>query len=164
MSRGHRAVPHTADIALEAWAGGREECLAEAVRALVESFADLSTAPAPDDDVGFPAPGHDGGEASGDGEAAADDPVPGGGGVPGGGQGDGAGMLIALLEEVIYQVEVHGRVVVDVRPGQEGGLRLATVPAEAVEQVGAMPKAVTTHGLRFGREDGEWRARAVVDV
>ncbi|MCP2357527.1 SHS2 domain-containing protein [Nonomuraea thailandensis] len=143
MSRGHRTVPHTADIALEAWAGAREECLAEAARALVESFADLGTAPAPDGGVDFSTTGHT---------------------ASGGDQEGGAGLLIALLEEVIYQVEVHGRVVVDVRPGQDGGLRLATVPAEAVEQVGAMPKAVTTHGVRFGREDGEWRARAVIDV
>ncbi|GAA2864389.1 archease [Nonomuraea rubra] len=146
MSRGHRAVPHTADIALEAWAGGREACLAEAARALVESFADLDTAPAPDGEVNFPTTGDPDGKDAG------------------GGMESGAGLLIALLEEVIYQVEVHGRVVVDVRPGKEGGLRLATVPAEAVEQVGAMPKAVTTHGVRFEREDGEWRARAVVDV
>lgn len=52
MSRGHRAVAHTADIALEAWGDSREECLAEAVRALVESFAEISRAD-PGDSVDF---------------------------------------------------------------------------------------------------------------
>ena len=37
--RGHRTVPHTADLRVEAWAPTREECLAEAVRGLVDSFA-----------------------------------------------------------------------------------------------------------------------------
>ena len=36
---GHRTVPHTADLRIEAWAPTREECLAEAVRGLVDSFA-----------------------------------------------------------------------------------------------------------------------------
>jgi SHS2 domain-containing protein len=36
---GHRTVPHTADLRIEAWAATREECLAEAVRGLVGSFA-----------------------------------------------------------------------------------------------------------------------------
>lgn len=36
---GHRTVPHTADLRIEAWAVTREECLAEAVRGLVGSFA-----------------------------------------------------------------------------------------------------------------------------
>jgi SHS2 domain-containing protein len=37
--RGHRTVPHTADLRIEAWAPTREECLAGAVRGLVDSFA-----------------------------------------------------------------------------------------------------------------------------
>lgn len=36
---GHRTVLHTADLRIEAWAPTREECLAEAVRGLAESFA-----------------------------------------------------------------------------------------------------------------------------
>ncbi|WP_043635124.1 archease [Nonomuraea candida] len=134
MGRGHRTIPHTADIALEAWGDDREECLAEAVRALVGGFADLGGA-TPDGEVEFE-PGRE----------------------------DGPAPLIALLEEVIYRVEVDGVLVVDVRPGPAGVLLLATVPVEGVEQVGAMPKAVTTHGMRFGPENGQWRAYAVVDV
>ena len=36
---GHRTVPHTADLRIEAWAVTCEECLAEALRGLVGSFA-----------------------------------------------------------------------------------------------------------------------------
>lgn len=38
---GHRSVPHTGDLRVEAWAPTREECIAEAVRGMVASFADL---------------------------------------------------------------------------------------------------------------------------
>ncbi|PZG19764.1 archease [Nonomuraea aridisoli] len=135
MSRGHRTVPHTADIALEAWADSREDCLAEVVKALVESFADAGSA-APGETVDFTAPEEDDEE-----------------------------LLAALLEEVIYQLEVHGRLAVDVIAGPSGtGLRLVTVPAEAAEQVGATPKAVTAHDVRFGQDNGRWHARVVVDV
>jgi len=37
--QGHHTVPHTADLRVEAWAPTREECMAEAVRGLVDSFA-----------------------------------------------------------------------------------------------------------------------------
>ncbi|MGP3910555.1 archease [Nonomuraea sp. 10N515B] len=133
MSGGHRAMPHTADIAVEAWGDSREECLAEAVRGLVESFADIRDAP----------PGH-GVDLTVTAQTDED-------------------LLVEVLQEVIYQIEVHGRLVVDVSPGA-AGLRLSTVPAESVEQVGAMPKAVTAHDVRFGETDGTWRAHVVVDV
>ncbi|GLX02743.1 archease [Microtetraspora sp. NBRC 16547] len=141
MSRGHRAVPHTADIALEAWADSREECLAEAVLALVETFADFGEA-VPDDSVMI---------------ALAEE--------------TDEELLVTLLDEVVYLVEVAGRVAVDVSVDERTGvtegqveMRLATVPVETVVQVGALPKAVTLHGLRFGREAGMWHAHVVVDV
>ncbi len=134
-------MPHTADIAVEAWADTREECLAEAVRGLVESFADVGDA-VPDDSVMISL-------------------------LPDGDED----LLFRVLDEVIYQVEVYGRVAVDVSVDERTGasmgqveVRLATVPAEMVDQVGAMPKAVAVHGLRFGREAGVWRAHVVVDV
>ncbi|MCC5576575.1 archease [Microtetraspora sp. AC03309] len=141
MSRGHRAVPRTADIALEAWADSREECLAEAVRALVETFADIGEA-VPDGSVMI---------------ALAEE--------------TDEGLLGALLDEVVYQVEVPGRVAVDVsideRTGVSRGqveMRLATVPVGAVGHVGGSPTAVAVLGLRFGREAGMWHAHVVVDV
>lgn len=41
---GHRVLPHPADVIVHAWAPTAEECVAEAVHALVESFADASPA------------------------------------------------------------------------------------------------------------------------
>lgn len=141
MSSGHRAVPHTADIAVEAWADSRESCLAEAVRGLVESFADIEGA-RPDDSVTFVV------------TEESDEEV-----------------LVAVLQEVIYQIEVSGGLAVDVSvdepadlPVERVEVRLATVPVASVEQVGALPKAVSLHDLRFGRVGGMWRAHVVVDV
>jgi SHS2 domain-containing protein len=141
VSSGHRTVPHAADIAVEAWADSREECLAEEVGALVEIFADIGEA-VPDDSVAF---------------ALMEE--------------TDEALLVAVLDEVIYQVEVYGRVAVDVSVDERTGatkgqieVRLATVPVAMVDQVGAVPKAVALHGLRFGREAGMWRAHVVVDV
>ncbi len=41
---GHRSVPHTADLRIEAWSPSREGCIGEAVRGTVESFLDTSGA------------------------------------------------------------------------------------------------------------------------
>ncbi|GIH72606.1 archease [Sphaerimonospora thailandensis] len=141
MSRGHRTVPHTVDTVIEAWADTREECLAEVVRALVEAFADIGEV-VPDDSAEF----------------ALDEETD-------------EELLLTVLDEVIYQVEVYGRVAVDVSVDEWTGategqieVRLATIPMGAVDQVGAMPTAVAVNGLRFGREAGMWRAHVVVDV
>ncbi|SCE66445.1 Archease protein family (MTH1598/TM1083) [Micromonospora haikouensis] len=42
--RGRRSVAHTADVRIEAWAPDREGCVAEAVAAMVETFADTTGA------------------------------------------------------------------------------------------------------------------------
>lgn len=39
---GHRLVPHTADVRIEAWGTTWENCLVEAVLGMVDSFADVS--------------------------------------------------------------------------------------------------------------------------
>ncbi|MDT0468626.1 archease [Streptomyces gibsoniae] len=39
---GHRALPHTADVRVEAWGTTQEQCLEEAALGLVEFFADTS--------------------------------------------------------------------------------------------------------------------------
>ena len=41
-AQGYRTVPHTADLRIEAWAESRDECVAEALRGLIASFADIS--------------------------------------------------------------------------------------------------------------------------
>jgi protein archease len=139
---GHRILPHTADLALEAWAPTREECLAHAVRALVESFADTRLA-APRGSVTFTVA-----------EATDED------------------LLVRVLDEVIYQLEVHGRLPVGVcaRPWPAAGapghaeVRFATAPARDAELVGAVPKAVSRHELCFARTAARWRCHVTVDT
>ena len=42
---GHRSVPHTADLRIEAWSPTRAGCIGQAVLGAVESFLDTSSAP-----------------------------------------------------------------------------------------------------------------------
>ncbi|HXV93569.1 MAG TPA: archease [Pseudonocardia sp.] len=137
-ARGHRGLPHTADLRLQAWAPTREECLAEAVAALVGSFADAAGRPA-------------------EWVAAAEIPP----------AGDAA-VLVAVLEEVVYVVDTEGGVPVttEVERTPDGRLRLqfGLVALDHVTLVGPAPKAVTMHGLRFGRDDPGWSCEVTVDV
>lgn len=135
---GHRVLPHTADVALSAWGPSRSECVAAAVRGLVDSFVDVSRTPARES-VTFVV------------EPESDDDF-----------------LVSVLDEVIYQLEVHGRIPVDVEVAeiQDGGseIRFATASADDVELTGAVPKAVSLHELHFGCSGGTWRCHVTVDV
>jgi SHS2 domain-containing protein len=136
--RGHRTVPHTADLRLEAWAPSRQECLAEALRGLIDSFADVTGRPvqriterqvlAPTD----------------------------------------ADILAAAAEEIIYLLDAEGQIPVSlqVRPVTGGVvLVLALAAADAFEITGAVPKAVSFHGLRCGPDGPDrWSASMTVDV
>ncbi|MFI8191851.1 archease [Streptomyces sp. NPDC085946] len=134
---GHRAVPHTADIRIEAWAGSREHCLAEAVLGMVECFADLSgVRPTAVDRVRLA-------------EASDDD------------------LLAALLDEVIYRLEVHGQVPVDVEADEADGdldVRLAVARLADVEITGAVPKAVAWNELRIGPGPYGWSCAVTIDA
>lgn len=137
-ARGHRWIEHTADMALEAWAPTRTECLAEAVSALVGSFVDLATAtPSESFAVTFP-------------------PT------------DDEDLLVRLLDEVIYLIDVFGRVPLDaeVEDARDGGLivHFATATAQRVDVTGAVPKAISRHELWFGYAAGHWQAAVTVDV
>ncbi|MFG1954407.1 archease [Micromonospora sp. NPDC048830] len=136
--RGHRAVPHTADVRVEAWAPDREGCLAEAVRAAVETFVDVSGA----------GPGT---------EATVDVPA-----------GDDADLLVGVLDEVIFRLETEGTlpVATDVTVRPDGGLRVRwrVVDTDAVQPVGAVPKAVSLHELRFGPDEHGWSCAVTLDV
>ncbi|MCD0484482.1 archease [Streptacidiphilus sp. ASG 303] len=130
-------MPHTADLRVEAWAPDREGCLAEAVAGLVDAFADRAAA-RPHRTASLrlpPAPDED--------------------------------LLVALLEEVVYRLDVAGElpVAVEAAPVPGGGLdvRLAMAGTGEVEAVGALPKAVSLHGLRMGAGDG-WSCSFTVDV
>lgn len=133
---GHRALPHTADLIVEAWAPSRTACLAEAVRALVDTFADVSTV-----------------EAT---ERAPVDVA----------AGDDADIVVGLLEEVLYVLDVHDAVpvTVSVTESADGGLRgtLGLAPLARVSQTGPAPKGIA--GTTLTAEGAGWVCRATVDV
>lgn len=134
---GHRAVPHTADLRIEAWAPNLEQCLAETVRGMVGSFVDVSGAAE---------------------VAVREVPLP---------SGDPAGQLVALLDEVIYRMDVDGHLPrrVSVEPGRDGFVAgLAMVDAEALPTFGAVPKAVALHELSVAENGGGWRCSVTLDV
>ncbi len=135
--RGHRSVPHTADVCLCAWAESREECLAEAVRGLVSGFARVPSRTR---------------TTTRERLVTAQ---------------DNERLLAAVLEEVIYLLEVHQELAVDaaVRPVAGGAVvQFAVVDAAGAEQIGAVPKAVALHGLRMDHRDGAWSCQVTLDV
>ncbi|GAB2882162.1 archease [Streptomyces mayteni] len=134
---GHRGVPHTADLRVAAWGPTREECLSQAVRGVVESFADPSTA-------GTPRWRHT--------EIHADaDPD----------------LLAALMDDIVYRLDTADEVPVglDLDP-IPGGLRVGYRMADAhdLEPVGAAPKAVTLHDLALDRGPAGWTCSVTLDV
>jgi SHS2 domain-containing protein len=134
---GYRTSPHTADIQLEAWAPTREECIAEAVTALVASFADLT-----------------GSEPTGTAEALID-------------PGTDEDMLVDVLDEVIFRMETAGQLPLstDVESLTSGlRVRFRMTDIGQVAPVGATPKAVSLHDLRMAAEGGQWSCQATVDV
>jgi SHS2 domain-containing protein len=138
-ARGHRTVPHTADLRIEAWGPAREDCLAEAVRGLVASFAAVGSLRASDSLALHLTAGSD------------------------------EDLLVAVLDEVIYRLDTDGRVPVgvDVRRAPEGGVLacFAVAPVAEAQIIGAAPKAVSLHELRCGPDAaGRWSCSVTVDV
>jgi SHS2 domain-containing protein len=137
--RGHRTVSHTADLRIEAWGPSREECIAEAVRGLVDSFAVVSGR-RPDGRVGQYL------------TARSDEDL-----------------LVAVVDEVIYRLDAEGQIPVSVavRPAPDGGVVvfLAPVPVAEAEIVGAAPKAASLHDLRCAPDAaGRWSCSVTIDV
>lgn len=134
---GHRAVPHTADVRVEAWGASREQCLAEAVLGMVETFVDLTGArPTAVRRTRIAAAGDD-------------------------------DLLAALLDEVIFRLEVDGEVPVDVEADTTDGeldVRLAMTGLAAVEITGAPPKAVSWNELRLAPDAYGWSCAVTLDV
>lgn len=136
-TRGHRLVPHTADLRIEAWAPTREECIAETVIGSVHSFVDTSGAPGPVERTSRVVAGTD------------------------------EDLLVAVLDEVIYRMDVEAEVPVRVvlRPLDDGAdATFAMVDLRALPQVGAVPKAVSLHGLRLARVGHGWSSSVTLDV
>jgi SHS2 domain-containing protein len=136
---GHRTVPHTADLRIEAWAPTREECLAEAVRGLVDSFAVVAGR-------------RPHGRASRRMTARSDEDL-----------------LVAVIDEVIYRLDADGEIPVwvEIRPAPDGGIIVyfALVPVAEAEITGAAPKAASLHELRCAPDAvGRWSCAVTVDV
>lgn len=134
---GHRTVPHTADLRVEAWAPTREECIAQAVLGTVESFVGTA-AVHPEHTQLCQLSAH-----------------------------SDEDLLVAALEEVVYMVDTTGEVPVDVEVEPvDGGveIRFAMADATHLPQTGAIPKAVSLHELRFGPGPSGWRCSVTLDV
>jgi SHS2 domain-containing protein len=118
---GHRLVPHTADCIIEAWGSDRAPCLTEALCALVEEFAEVP-------------------------DAAAPEVLP-----LGTGPGSSEEVLVTLFEDVIYALDVFSVVPVRFHLAETEGGGIAgdmeVVPADQVVIVGPVPKAVSYHEL-----------------
>ncbi|MFD0313281.1 archease [Streptomyces flavalbus] len=135
---GHRALPHTDDVRIEAWGASRERCLVEAVLGMVECFADVT---------GVRPCGVERLRPTGVGDAA---------------------LLAELLDEVIHRMEAYGQVPVDVAAGQVAGrgleVRLAVAGVSDVAVTGAVPRAVSWRGLRMGPDPYGWSCAVTVDA
>ncbi|MCA2202096.1 archease [Streptomyces sp. SMS_SU21] len=133
---GHRSVPQEDDVRIEAWAASREHCLAEAVVAMVECFADVSgVRPTGVDRIRLA-------------EGSDDD------------------LLAALLDEILYRLEAYGEVPVDVEADEaEGGLdvRLAVAGLADVRVTGEVPTDVGWDDLRLSPGPYGWSCAVTVD-
>jgi SHS2 domain-containing protein len=134
---GHRSVPHTADLRIEAWSPTRNGCIREAVLGTVESFLDTSSAQPTHTIVRRLSADRD------------DD------------------LLVAVLDEVIYLLDTVGEAPVDVEvTGTDGHVEVTFAMADAgsLPQVGAVPKAVSLTEVRLAREQASWRCLVTLDV
>ncbi|MFF0286115.1 archease [Streptomyces sp. NPDC005262] len=135
-------MPHTADMRVEAWSPTAEGCIGEAVRAMVEGFADTSAAAVV-------------GERASVVTAESD-----------------VDLLVSVLEEVVYRMDADGEIPLDVevgsiRPAGAGrslSVRFRMADADAVVPVGAVPKAVSLHDLNLCGGPGGWTCRVTLDV
>lgn len=135
--QGHKSVAHTADVRVEAWGPSRETCIAEAVLGMVEAFVDTSSM-------------HP--------ESVRHCRLE---------ETDNEDLLVGVLDEVIYLLDTEEVVPVDVELEPDGtgiDVRFAVVDAARAVQVGAAPKGISYHGLRFGPGPSGWSCTVVVDV
>lgn len=137
---GHRSLPHTADLRIEAWAPTRDGCIREAVLGTVESFLDVS-------------PAHADRTRQRRLAAERDDDL-----------------LVAVLDEVIYLLDTAAEAPVDIElhevDGGIGGVEVTfeMTDARTLSQVGAVPKAVSLNELQFSHDRRGWRCLVTLDV
>jgi phage shock protein A len=136
---GHRTVRHTAGLRIEAWAPTREECLAEAVRGLVDSFAVVAGL--------LPRA-----RARRHLTARLDEDL-----------------LVAVIDEVIYRLDADGQIPVSVtvQRAPDGGVVVffTLVPVTEAQITGAVPKAASLDDLRCAPDAaGRWSCAVTVRV
>lgn len=134
---GHRTIPHTADLRIEAWAPTRNGCIKEAVLGTVETFLDTSAA----------SENHT--RRCRLTEERDDD------------------LLVAVLDEVIYLLDTEGQAPVDINVCDSSRgveVTFAMVDATTLPQIGAVPKAVSLNEIRLAREQAGWRCSVTLDV
>ncbi|MQS10794.1 archease [Streptomyces kaniharaensis] len=139
---GHQTVPHTADLRVEAWSPTAEGCIGELVRAVVDSFADVSAARIV-------------GERTCTVIASSD-----------------ADLLAGVLEEVIYRMDADGELpaalalgaIRDADGARALEIRFRMADTATATLVGAVPKAVSLHDLDLRAGPGGWTGRVTVDV
>jgi SHS2 domain-containing protein len=137
QTSGHRTVPHTADLRIEAWAPTRDGCIRQAVLGVVESFLDTSLACPERTRVCRLTEERD------------------------------DNLLVAVLDEVIYLLDTAGEAPVDLdMNGTDGGVDVTFSMADArtLDQVGAVPKAVSLNELHFSQGQKGWRCAVTLDV
>lgn len=137
--RGHRALPHTADVILEAWAPEFGDCCEEAISALIAVCIDASTADIVGEDVLY---------------------------VPRASSLDS--MLLAVLDEIIFILDTAATLPVRAEVEQQdgGGLKIRLLMAlrEAVEADGSVPKGVARSELTVESGPNGFRCAFLVDV
>lgn len=135
--RGHRLLPHTADVIVEAWGPDVAACCEEAVAALAAVHLDAAQAAVTDRHPAHLPP------------APPDR------------------LVLAALDEAIFLLDTADGVPVaaEVRPAADGGLDVTFQLADpaTVEPTGAVPKAVSSEVELDEGADGV-RCRVVVDV
>jgi SHS2 domain-containing protein len=135
--RGHRALPHTADVILEAWGPDLPACCEEAVGALAATYVAPGAPAAREHRLHLP-PGPD--------ESLLLDLID----------------EVIFVLDAADAVPVRARVA----RAADGGLdvRLALAARPAVTPAGAVPKAVSRSELRVDAAPGAVRCRFLVDV
>jgi SHS2 domain-containing protein len=76
-------------------------------------------------------------------------------------------LLVAVLDQVIYLMDTAGQIPADIEVAAvDGGLdvRLRMTDPDRVEMVGAVPKAVSLHELRFEGGAAGWACGVTLDV
>lgn len=136
---GHRLVPHTADMGIEAWSDSLSGLFSETALGLKEMMFGLTPIACQREQTVV--------------VAAEDD----------------AELLVAWLNEILYQLEACDLAPADFRIDQLGEHRLTAVIRGETGVAARLPrerevKAVTYHQLVLEQQPGGWFARVYVDL